>query len=91
VALELQADCYAGVWAKNASAASNGKVALESGDIEQGLKTAQAIGDDTLQKNAGRRVNPEQFTHGSSAQRVQWLQRGYESGDPAQCDTFAGL
>lgn len=91
VALELQADCYAGVWAKNAAAASNGAVSVSSKDMEDGLKTAQAIGDDTLHKNAGRRVNPEQFTHGTSAQRVQWLQRGYESGDPAQCDTFAGL
>jgi len=90
VALELQADCYAGVWAANASAASNGAVALEPGDFEAGMKTAQAIGDDALQSGAGRRVSPESFTHGSSAQRVQWLQRGYQSGDPAACDTFSG-
>ena len=88
VALELQADCYAGVWAKNASAVSNGQVALEPGDIEEGMKTAQAIGDDTLQRRGGGRVSPESFTHGSSAQRVEWLQRGYQSGDPAVCDTF---
>ncbi len=91
VALELQADCYAGVWAANASAVSGGEVALEPGDLEEGLRTASAIGDDALQRNAGRGVNPESFTHGSSEQRMQWLQRGYQSGDPAACDTFAGL
>lgn len=88
VALELQADCYAGVWAANASAVSGGEVALEPGDLEEGLKTANAIGDDALQRRGGGRVSPEQFTHGSSAQRVEWLRRGYQSGDPAQCDTF---
>jgi uncharacterized protein len=91
VALELQADCYAGIWAANAAAASGGEVALESGDLEEGLKTANAIGDDMLQKRGGGRVSPEGFTHGSAAQRVEWLQRGYQSGDPKQCDTFAGL
>jgi predicted metalloprotease len=90
VALELQADGYAGGWAKNAAAVSNGQVALEPGDIEEGMKTAQAIGDDTLQRRGGGRVSPESFTHGSSAQRVEWLQRGYQSGDPASCDTFGG-
>ncbi|MFA6167743.1 MAG: neutral zinc metallopeptidase [Gemmatimonadaceae bacterium] len=89
VALELQADCYAGVWAANASAASGGKVALESGDLQEGLKTANAIGDDALQKRSTGQVTPEKFTHGSSAQRVEWLQRGYASGDPTQCETFA--
>ena len=91
VALELQADCYAGVWAANAAAVSNGQVAMEPGDLEEGLKTANAIGDDTLQRRSSGRVSPESFTHGSSAQRVQWLQRGYQSGDPASCDTFANL
>jgi predicted metalloprotease len=91
VALELQADCYAGVWAANAAAASNGAVALESGDLEEGMKTANAIGDDTLQQRGGGRVTPEGFTHGSSAQRVEWLRRGYQSGDPAVCDTFSGV
>jgi uncharacterized protein len=91
VALELQADCYAGVWAAHASEVSGGKVALEQGDLEEGLKTANAIGDDTLQRNAGRNVTPEAFTHGTSAQRVEWLQKGYKSGDPQQCDTFSGL
>jgi predicted metalloprotease len=90
VALELQADCYAGVWARNASAVSNGQVALDSGEFAEGMKTAQAIGDDTLQRRGGGRVSPESFTHGSSAQRVEWLQRGYQSGDPASCDTFSG-
>ena len=90
VSLELQADCYAGVWAAHASAVSGGAVALEPGDMEEGLKTAQAIGDDTLQRNAGRRVSPEAFTHGSSEQRMKWLKHGYETGDPNACDTFGG-
>jgi predicted metalloprotease len=88
VALELQADCYAGVWAANASAVSGGQVALESGDLEKGLQSANAIGDDTLQRRSGRQVSPEGFTHGSSAQRMEWLQRGYNSGDPNVCNTF---
>jgi predicted metalloprotease len=91
VALELQADCYAGVWAASAASVSGGQVALEAGDLEEGLKTANAIGDDTLQRRSGGRVTPEGFTHGSSAQRVEWLQRGYSAGDPRQCDTFGGL
>ncbi|WP_417232911.1 neutral zinc metallopeptidase [Brevundimonas sp.] len=91
VALELQADCYAGVWAANAAAVSNGAVALEAGDLEEGMKTANAIGDDALQQRGGGRVSPEGFTHGSSAQRVEWLRRGYQSGDPAVCDTFSGV
>lgn len=91
VALELQADCYAGVWAANASAVSNGAVALEAGDLEEGMKTANAIGDDNLQRRGGGRVSPEGFTHGSSAQRMEWLRRGYQSGDPRVCDTFAAL
>ncbi len=91
VALELQADCYAGVWAANAAAVSNGAVALEAGDLEEGLRTAAAIGDDTLQRRQGGRVVPEGFTHGSSAQRMEWLRRGYEAGDPAACDTFSAL
>jgi predicted metalloprotease len=90
VAMELQADCYAGVWAANAAAASNGQVALEPGDLQEGMRTANAIGDDTLQRRGGGRVTPEAFTHGSSAQRVEWLNRGYQSRDPAQCNTFGG-
>ncbi|MBJ7485751.1 neutral zinc metallopeptidase [Brevundimonas sp.] len=91
VALELQADCYAGVWAANAAQVGNGQVVVEAGDIEEGLRTASAIGDDTLQQRGGGRVSPESFTHGSSAQRMEWLQRGYQSGDPASCNTFAAL
>lgn len=91
VALELQADCYAGVWAANAAAVSNGEVALDAGDLEAGMQTASAIGDDTLQRRQGGQVQPDGFTHGSSAQRVEWLRRGYESGDPASCDTFGAL
>jgi uncharacterized protein len=84
VAMELQADCYAGVWA------SNDKNLLEQGDVEEGLGAAQAIGDDALQRAAGQRPVPDSFTHGSSAQRQEWLMRGLKTGDPAQCDTFAG-
>jgi uncharacterized protein len=91
VALELQADCYAGVWARHAAAVSNGAVALEAGDLEAGMATASAIGDDTLQRRQGGRVQPESFTHGSSAQRVEWLRRGYESGDPAACNTLQAM
>lgn len=91
VALELQADCYAGVWAAGAEAASGGKVKLDPGDIEEGLKTANAIGDDTLQKEATGRVQPEGFTHGASAQRVEWLKKGYTTADYKACDTFGGL
>lgn len=82
VALELQADCYAGVWARNASAVSNGQVSLEAGDIEEGLNAASQIGDDKL---SGGRASSESFTHGSSAQRVEALRRGYQSGDPNVC------
>jgi predicted metalloprotease len=91
VRTELQADCYAGVWARNAAAVSNGAVTVEAGDLEKGLQTANAIGDDTLQRRSQGRVVPEAFTHGSSAQRVEWLQRGYQSGDPDSCDTFSAL
>jgi uncharacterized protein len=84
VAMELQADCYAGVWA------ANDKNLLEAGDVEEGMGAAQAIGDATLQRAAGQRPVPESFTHGSSEQRKAWLMRGLRSGDPAQCDTFRG-
>ena len=85
VLLELQADCYAGVWAALSQQQKNW---LETGDVEEGLKAAASIGDDTLRKNAGRRVNVESFTHGSSQQRVKWLKRGMSTGDFGQCDTF---
>lgn len=92
VALELQADCYAGVYAANAAKVSNGNVALEAGDLEGGMQTANAIGDDTLQRRSGGQVNPEGFTHGTSAQRKQWLLTGYQATSPQACDgTFQGL
>ena len=84
VRLELQADCYAGVWA------AQNRDRLEPGDIQEGLTAAHAIGDDTLQKEAQGRVVPDSFTHGTSAQREAWLQRGLQTGDPAACDTFSG-
>lgn len=85
VMTELQADCFAGVWAYNANKTTN---LLEDGDVEEGLNAAAAIGDDRLQKQAQGYVVPESFTHGSSAQRVKWFRRGLEAGDPKQCDTF---
>lgn len=88
VALELQADCYAGVWAANAARVSGGEVAMEPGDLEAGLQTASAIGDDALQSRGGGRVSPESFTHGSSQERSEWLMRGYQSGSPQACDTL---
>lgn len=88
IALELQADCYAGFWAANAARASGGSVALEPGDLEEGLKTANAIGDDMIQKRMQGRVTPEAFTHGTAEQRMTWLRRGYDSGNPNVCDTF---
>lgn len=84
VRVELQADCYAGVWA------AQNRQRLEAGDVEEGLRAAQQIGDDTLQRAGQGRVVPESFTHGSAAQRMAWLRRGLESGNPAQCDTFSG-
>jgi hypothetical protein len=86
VRLELQADCMAGVWGH--STAQRG--ILERGDIEEGLSAASAVGDDRIQRRARGQVNPESFTHGSSAQRVQWFRRGLETGDAASCDTFEG-
>ncbi|HEU4734752.1 MAG TPA: neutral zinc metallopeptidase [Kofleriaceae bacterium] len=85
VRTELQADCYAGVWGH----AARGKNLLESGDLEEALTAATAIGDDRLQKQAGREVNPETFTHGTSAQRVRWFRTGFDAGRLDACDTFA--
>jgi len=86
VRMELQADCYAGVWARNAD---QQRKLLEPGDVEEGLRAAAAIGDDTLQRQALGRVAPESWTHGSSAQRVRWFRTGYESGRMESCNTFS--
>jgi hypothetical protein len=85
VRVELQADCYAGLWAH---AVEQEGTILEDGDIEEGLNAASAIGDDRLQKQTQGRVVPESFTHGTSEQRVRWFRRGMESGEIAACDTF---
>jgi len=82
VALELQADCYAGVWANSAQA----RGLLEVGDIEEGLGAAASVGDDRIQRMGGGYVNPDAFTHGSSAERTAWFKRGFESGDPGSCE-----
>ena len=87
VGIELQADCYAGVWAANARDAQ-GSI-LEPGDLEEGMRAAEAIGDDTLQRQSQGRVVPESFTHGTAEQRMAALRRGLESGDPAACN-FVG-
>ena len=86
VKLELQADCLAGIWANHTEEA---KHILESGDIEEALNAASAIGDDRLQKQATGRIRPEGFTHGTSKQRVYWFSRGFELGSMDQCDTFS--
>ncbi len=83
VRLELQADCYAGVWA------ANNRGLLDEGDFAEGVRAAQAIGDDTLQRQMQGRVVPDSFTHGSAEQRIRWLTKGFESGDPNVCDTFS--
>lgn len=86
IRMELQADCFAGLWARQADDARG---ILESGDIEEGLNAATAIGDDTLQKKSQGYVVPDSFTHGSSAQRAKWFKRGLDSGELSQCDTFS--
>jgi len=85
VLTELQADCYAGVWAHHAH---RDRQVLEPGDLEEGMRAAAKIGDDAMMRNAGARVRPEAFTHGSSEQRQQWLYQGLNSGDADSCDTF---
>ncbi|MGA7616515.1 MAG: neutral zinc metallopeptidase [Thermoanaerobaculia bacterium] len=84
VRLELQADCYAGVWGHSASERN----VLEQGDLEEALNAASAIGDDRLERGTGREVTPDSFTHGSSTQRTFWFRRGFETGDIGQCETF---
>jgi predicted metalloprotease len=86
VRMELQADCYAGVWANLAQAQNQW---LEQGDVEEALSTASAIGDDRLQQQQQGMVVPDSFTHGTSAQRVRWFQAGFQSGNPDSCDTFS--
>src|SRR3546814_2248184 len=81
--MELQADCYAGVWASRARN-SAGQPVMEPGDMEEAMRAANAIGDDTLMRSAGQRPVPESFTHGTSEQRMSWLRRGLQSGDPRQ-------
>jgi predicted metalloprotease len=91
VRTELQADCYAGVWGSRADKGPNAMLKpLTQQDIAGAIQTAQAIGDDTIQRNAGRNPNPESFSHGTSAQRVKWFTTGYQTGDVNQCDTFSG-
>ncbi|HYP33888.1 MAG TPA: neutral zinc metallopeptidase [Burkholderiaceae bacterium] len=85
VRMELQADCFAGIWANRAQATKN---IIEAGDIDQALNAASQIGDDTLQRKASGTVQPDTFTHGTSAQRVHWFKQGYETGQIEQCDTF---
>jgi predicted metalloprotease len=85
VRLELQADCYAGIWAHSTEQRS----LLEAGDIEEALKAASRIGDDALQKQSSGTVRPETFTHGSSEQRMRWFKRGYQTGELSACDTFS--
>jgi uncharacterized protein len=87
VRVELQADCFAGVWAHHANAS---RQLLEEGDIDEGLRAAAAIGDDRLQAQTQGRVVPESFTHGTSEQRAHWFKRGFDSGEPRRCDTFGG-
>jgi len=85
VRLELQADCFAGVWGRSTAQRNN----MSEGDLEEGMNAAASVGDDRILQKAGRRANVESFTHGSSAQRVGWFKKGYDSGDPRTCDTFA--
>ncbi|MCC6264596.1 MAG: neutral zinc metallopeptidase, partial [Bryobacterales bacterium] len=85
VKMELQADCFAGVWAH--STAQRGL--LDAGDVEEALQAASAVGDDHIQQMTRGRVSPESFTHGSSEQRMEWFQRGMQSGNPEACNTFA--
>jgi hypothetical protein len=93
VRMELQADCFAGVWGHQAAQRRDQSqgIALDPGDVEEALTAAASIGDDRIQRQAGRGVNPESWTHGSSAQRVEWFRVGMETGNPERCDTFDGV
>jgi predicted metalloprotease len=84
VRLELQADCYAGIWGASAAASDR----LDPGDLNEGLAAAAAVGDDRIQRMSGRTVNPEGFTHGSAQERAAWFRRGFDSGKVSACETF---
>ena len=86
IRLELQADCFAGVWGFSVFQ----REMLESGDLQEAIRAAEAVGDDRIQEASTGRVNPESWTHGSAEQRMEWFQRGFNEGDPTQCDTFSG-
>lgn len=95
VRLELQADCYAGAWARNATGTADAQgqkifTSISERDIQEGIDTAEKIGDDAIAKRSDRPVNEDEFTHGSSAQRRDWFTKGYSTGDPKTCDTFSG-
>lgn len=95
VKLELQADCYAGAWARNATGTADAAgqkifTSITDQDIKEGLETAAAIGDDKIQQRSGGRIDESSFTHGSAAQRQEWFKRGHDTGDPTACDTFGG-
>ena len=92
VAMELQADCFAGIWARDANQLTDdvGAIELEIGDLQEGIAAAEAVGDDRIQQASTGRIDPEQWTHGSAEQRADWFLRGYNSGDLAVCDTFGG-
>ena len=89
VLLELQADCFAGIWSTLADANEGEGLVLTEADVNEALNAAAAVGDDRIQSASGAQVNPESFTHGSSEQRQEWFETGLQSGDPARCDTFA--
>lgn len=97
IAMELQADCFAGVWLSTVTVGTpggqvdDGFIELDPGELTEAIEAAQAVGDDRIQRQATGMVNPESWTHGSADQRAEWLQRGIDSGDPAQCDTFSRL
>jgi predicted metalloprotease len=87
--MELQADCLAGVWGRLAN--DKGNVAITDAELQQALNAAAAVGDDRIQRKTQGQVNPESWTHGSAEQRQEWYQTGYDSADPASCDTFTAL